>query len=317
MKHQPLGNRKTGLLLSAGALFAFAFTLAVPAMSGAQEYTDTRGMANRLNQLEKQVQTLSQSVFRGAPPPVDAVTGGSGGGASPAALTMFEDRLRGVEEQQRNIIGQLEKLTFDMRQVQDQMQKAQADTDLRFQQMSAPAASSPPTSSAPASSSGSAATPDAVPSTDGDVRSSGTSASGTLGTLGTQTASATPEALYEAGFADIREQDFDGAQKTFTEFMARYPTHALAGNAQYWLAETYYVRGDYRQAAKLFAKGYQEFPKGQKAPDCLLKLGLSLAKIGKKEDACLSLQQLQKEFPGDSSPVNRRAKQEMTQLSCG
>lgn len=302
------GNRKTGLLLSAGALFAFAFTLAAPALSGAQEYTDTRGMANRLGQLEKQVQTLSQSVFRGAPPPAGAATGG--GSANPAALTMFEDRLRAVEEQQRTLIGQVEKLTFDMRQMQDQMQKAQADTDLRFQQVSTASPSSS-TTSAPA------VPAQDMPVTDDAVRSSGTSASGTLGTLSAQAGASTPEALYEAGFADIREQNFDGAQKTFTEFMTRYPTHALAGNAQYWLAETYYVRGDYRQAAKLFAKGYQEFPKGQKAPDCLLKLGLSLAKIGKKEDACLSLQQLQKEFPGDSSPVNRRAKQEMTQLGCG
>lgn len=307
MKLQPLSNRKTGLLLSAGALFAFAFTLAVPATSGAQDYSDARGMANRLNQLEKQVQTLSQSVYRGAPPPADAMAGASGGGVNAATLTMFEDRLHAVEEQQRNMIGQLEKLGFDVRQMQEQMQKAQADTDMRFQQMSATPAA--------ASASSSATTDTPAPTVDDVVKSSGNSSSGTLGTLGSD--ATTPEALYEAGFADIREQDFDGAQKTFTTFMAKYPTHSLAGNAQYWLAETYYVRGDYRQAAKLFAKGYQEFPKGQKAPDCLLKLGLSLGKLGKKEDACLSLQQLQKEFPGDTSPVNRRAKQEMTQLGCG
>lgn len=319
MKHQPHSNRKTGLLLSAGALFAFAFTLAAPVMSGAQEYTDTRGMANRLNQLEKQVQTLSQSIFKGKPLPADMAAGGSsGGGVNPAALTMFEDRLRVVEEQQRSMISQVEKLGFDVRQMQDQMQKSQSDLDMRFQQMSAAGASGAAASNA--SSSSSSLPADEMAATPSDsVKSSGNSASGTLGTLGSGTtaASGSAESLYEAGFADVREQNFDAAQKKFTDFMARYPTHALAGNAQYWLAETYYVRGDYRQAAKLFAKGYQEFPQGQKAADCLLKLGLSLGKLGKKEDACLSLQQLQKEFPGDNSPVNRRAKQEMTQLGCG
>ena len=316
MKHQPHSNRKTGLLLSAGALFAFAFMIVAPVMSGAQEYNDTRGMANRLNQLEKQVQTLSQSVFRGKPLPADMAAGASSGGGNinPAALTMFEDRLRAVEEQQRTMIGQIEKLGFDVRQMQDQMQKAQSDLDMRFQQMNASASSSS------ASSSSSTLPADEMAATPSEgVKSSGNSAAGTLGTLGSGTAAAagSPESLYEAGFADVREQNFDAAQMKFTDFMARYPTHALAGNAQYWLAETYYVRGDYRQAAKLFAKGYQEFPQGQKAADCLLKLGLSLGKLGKKEDACLSLQQLQKEFPGDSSPVNRRAKQEMTQLGCG
>lgn len=315
MKHQPHSNRKTGLLLSAGALFAFAFTLAAPVMSGAQEYTDTRGMANRLNQLEKQVQTLSQSIFKGKPLPADMAAGGNSGGVNPAALTMFEERLRVVEEQQRSMISQVEKLGFDVRQMQDQMQKSQSDLDMRFQQMSAAGAA---TASSASSSSSLPADEMAATPSDG-VKSSGNSASGTLGTLGSgaTAASGSAESLYEAGFADVREQNFDAAQKKFTDFMARYPTHALAGNAQYWLAETYYVRGDYRQAAKLFAKGYQEFPQGQKAADCLLKLGLSLGKLGKKEDACLSLQQLQKEFPGDNSPVNRRAKQEMTQLGCG
>ena len=321
MKHQPHSNRKTGLLLSAGALFAFAFILGAPALSGAQELNDTRGMANRLGQLEKQVQTLSQSVYRGAAPPADAMAGSGSGGMNPAALTMFEDRLRAVEEQQRSMISQVEKLGFDVRQMQDQMQKSQSDLDMRFQQMSAAGASAGAASSATSSSSSSLPADElAAKPSDGSVKSSGNSTGGTLGTLGagaSTASSGTAESLYEAGFADIREQNFDAAQKKFTDFMARYPTHALAGNAQYWLAETYYVRGDYRQAAKLFAKGYQEFPQGQKAADCLLKLGLSLGKLGKKEDACLSLQQLQKEFPGDSSPVNRRAKQEMTQLGCG
>ena len=105
-------------------------------------------------------------------------------------------------------------------------------------------------------------------------------------------------------------------QRKFTDFMGKYSTHPLAANAQYWLAETYYVRGDYRQAAKMFAQGYQDYPQGPKSADCLLKLGLSLAKLGRKDDACLSLQQLQKEFPGEANPAKRRGQQEMQQLGC-
>ena len=91
----------------------------------------------------------------------------------------------------------------------------------------------------------------------------------------------------------------------------------LAPNAQYWLSETYYVRGDYKESAKMFAQGYQDYPQSPKASDSLLKLGLSLEKLGKKEDACLSFQQLKKEFPGDNVPASRRASQEIKQLGCG
>lgn len=321
MKHM-LDSKQTGLLLTAGALFAFAgFAAATPAV--AQDY-DARALQNRIGQLENQVQTLSQSVYKGAPMPAPAP------GAAPpsaAALTMMDDRLSAIEQQQRDLVNQVEKLGFDLKQLQDQVQKAQADTDMRFQQMSANTATAAATGAAAgaASSSDSAladnetSTPSSSPAaTDGAVKTSGNSASGTLGQLSSNPAAAgqTAEALYESGFADVRAQKFDAAEKEFTTFMAKYPTHPLAGNAQYWLAETYYVRGDYRQAAKMFAKGYQEFPKGQKASDSLLKLGLSLGKLGKKEDACLTLQQLQKEFPGDT-PVNSRAKQEASRLSCG
>lgn len=311
-------QNKTGLLLRAGALFAFVIVL-LPLAAGAQEYTDTRSMGNRLNQLENQIQTLSRSVYRGAPPPAG---GADTVGTSNAALSVFEDRLRAIEEQQRTMIGQVEKLGFDVRQMQDQIQKFQADTDLRFQQVGSAAAVTTPAATTTRSTTTTTLPADELAATPGDtsidaaVRTSGNSTGGTLGTLGASSGS-TPEALYESAFADVRESNFDAAQTKFNAFMTAHSTHALAGNAQYWLAETYYVRGDYRQSAKLFAKGYQDYPQGQKAPDCLLKLGLSLAKLGQKEDACLSLQQLQNEFPGDNSPVNRRAKQEMTQLGCG
>lgn len=301
---------QTGLLLSAGALFALVL---VSTAAPAQEYGDSRGMANRLTQLEKAVQTLSRSVYKGAPLPADML---SSGGAQPsqAAITLMEDRMRAMEEQQRNLVGQIEKLNFDMRQMQEQFQKAQADLDLRLQQQgSATPASTSTSTTLPADEM--AATP-ATRSVDDAVRTSGNSTSGTLGQLSSSGA-AGAEGLYESGFTDIREQKFDAAEGKFTQFMKSYPGHPLAGNAQYWLAETYYVRGDYRQAAKMFAKGYQDFPQSQKAADSLLKLGLSLGKLGKKEDACLTLQQLQKEFPGDSSPVNSRAKQEITRLGCG
>ena len=109
-------------------------------------------------------------------------------------------------------------------------------------------------------------------------------------------AALTPESLYEKGFSLVREAKYENAEKVFREFLSNYPEHVLASNAQYWLAETYFTRGEFSQSAKLFAKGYQDFPKSPKSPDNLLKLALSLYKLDKKDDACLSLMQLKKEF---------------------
>ena len=95
-----------------------------------------------------------------------------------------------------------------------------------------------------------------------------------------------------------------------------FPNHALASNANYWLGETHYVRGNYPRAAQIFAKGYQENPKGSKAADNLLKLSLSLEGMGKKEDACITLRQLEKEFTADESPIIIRARQELDNLGC-
>ena len=81
----------------------------------------------------------------------------------------------------------------------------------------------------------------------------------------------------------------------------------MAGNAQYWLAETFYVRKQFERAAMAFAAGYQTYPDNIKAPDNLLKLALSLARIDKQEDACVALKQLGEKFPKAPSNIRRRA----------
>ncbi len=94
------------------------------------------------------------------------------------------------------------------------------------------------------------------------------------------------------------------------------PEHRLASNATYWLGETYYVRNQYDDAARVFAQSYQKYPGGSKTPDSLLKLALSLSGLGKKQEACIALAQLKTEFPGGSSAVLQRADKEMTDLGC-
>ncbi len=310
---------KTGLLLSAGALF-LGFIVATPATAGfAQSSGDTTQLIGRINQLENQIQTLSRTVYRGKTPPSSAIEAmplsGSGGGSG--AYADLESRLTQIEQQQRDMTGQLERLNYDVQDMKSRVEKTLSDNEMRFQQMEGnrggQTSSYTPPVRTPVSGGQAELTGDLY--VDESLNTSGNSSSGTLGTM-SSSGGGQADILYESAFADIRESKYDSAEKKFQQFMSKYATHPLAANAQYWLAETYYVRGDYRQSAKMFAQGYQDYPQGPKAPDSLLKLGLSLSKLNKKDDACLSFAQLKKQFPGEASPVIRRAEQEMKAIGC-
>lgn len=263
---------------------------------------DTQQIMNRLGQIENQVQTLSRSVYRGE---VSSTPSGSAVPADTTMLSGYEDRLSQIDQQQRSLIGKLEEATHQIQELQNRIDKMQGDTEMRLQQLE----QSRGVSSSPSSLSAAPPQPQAL-----EVSPPvGMGGSQTLGTISHAT---TPDDLYDSAFSDIRDSKYENAAAKFRQFITQYPENSKAGNAQYWLSETYYVRGDYKQAAKLFAQGYQNYPKNAKAADSLLKLGLSLEKIGKKDDACLSFQQLRKQFPGESVPANRRAAVEMKQLGC-
>ena len=99
-------------------------------------------------------------------------------------------------------------------------------------------------------------------------------------------------------------------------FVERNPKDPLAGNAQYWLGETYYVRKDYANAASAFAQGYEKYPKSPKAADDLLKLGMSLAALNQKADACKAYGRLQHDFPAAPQGIKERLGSEKQRAGC-
>ena len=124
------------------------------------------------------------------------------------------------------------------------------------------------------------------------------------------------EAQYEYAFDLLRQAKYDDAEKGFRSFLQKHPNDYLAGNAQYWMGETYYVRGRYQDAAVTFAEGYQKYPTNSKAPDNLLKLGMSLGQLGKKADACVAFSELTKKFPTAPDSVMTRLKEEKRRYAC-
>ena len=110
--------------------------------------------------------------------------------------------------------------------------------------------------------------------------------------------------------------DYERAETVLRAFLEKNPSSDLAGNAQYWIGETFYVRSDFERAAVEFLAGYENYPTSVKGPDNLLKLGLSLARLEKKDVACASLSKLSTEYPSASETIKRRAQSERGNLKC-
>ena len=121
---------------------------------------------------------------------------------------------------------------------------------------------------------------------------------------------------YNFAFGLIKQADYPAAEGALRSFVQQHPNDPLAGNAQYWLGETYYQRERFADAASAFAEGYKRYPKGTKAPDNLLKLGMSLARANQKQNACLAFAQLDHDFPSSGSTIKERAKDEKKKLGC-
>ena len=110
--------------------------------------------------------------------------------------------------------------------------------------------------------------------------------------------------------------DYEKAERALRAFLDKNPSSDLAGNAQYWIGETFYVRSDFERAAVEFLAGYEQYPSSVKGPDNLLKLGLSLARLDQKDVACASLSKLSTEYPSASDTIKRRAQSERGNLKC-
>ncbi len=267
---------------------------------------------------------------------------------APAAnlqATDLQVRMGALENLVRSLTGQIEKIQFQNNQLMQMQQKIAGDNDVRFkdieqklathesnmkglvaaqqtlaqqaaaqQQQAAP----PP---APAAEPEPAKSLDAPPAKEKPVPDK---AGNTLGTISknkdepnvVKGDDSTAQAQYDEAFNALRQAKYEDAEKAFDVFLKNHPKHRLTENAKYWLGESYYVRGKFQEAAVAFAEAYQEFPKGAKAPDNLLKLSMSLGSLGKKPDACVTLNELSKKFPTATAVTRNRAEQQKKTLGC-
>jgi tol-pal system protein YbgF len=323
------------------AMLTVSLVLALVPVASAQD--DVQALSDKLNRMQQELSDLERQVYNGQPPTSSA-------GAAPTGdlAASQEVRLQQLETQMSSLTGQLEKLRNALERGQPgspALQQGGANSPGGGTVGAATAASGAAAAqSAPAQGSASA-----EPLNPNQPLKQSSLAPQTLGTLtqrqleaakvqpppGAATAAAeqagsvnpatatggqlpadTVEGQYEYAFNLLRQAKYEDAEKALSAFLAQHPNDYLSGNAQYWLGETYYVRGRYQDAAVAFAEGYQKYPNNGKAPDDLLKLGMSLGQLGKKADACVAFAELTTKFPSAPDSVTTRLKEEKRRYAC-
>jgi len=293
-------------------LFAVVLLLGLAALVPAASAQDVQTLSHEIERLRAEIADLQRYVYSGQGEPVSVMPSTTPDVGSPDTQV----RLQQIEENLRILTGQVEELQYNQRQLSSRLDAVLADVDARL--AAAAAVSTAPAATDTTTATGTTTDTGAGTLT-GDDLAAGESDDAVV------TAPAASGGLpagseidqYNYAFSLLRKADYDGAEVAFNEFIALHPQSDLSGNAYYWLGETYYVRGSYKDAAVSFLKGYQQFPNGDKAPDNLLKLGMTLVRLDKGAEACATFNELKSKFPDAAQTVRDKAAQEAAAAGCG
>lgn len=300
------------LLTAAALATVFALSLA-PAWSA-----DVDDLEDKLDRVERDLRELQYEVHKGNPP---AGSGGLAGGP-PGGVSGGGARLNDMEQSLRELRGQVESLSFQVKQLTEQLDIARKESNYRLGALEggAPASAIPgPGASAAALPAQKAAPPVAL--TRGGSNQAG-KAPGTLGSIpadaDVETAGGTsPQQQYDGAMDLLSRAQYAEAQGAFRSFVAANPTDQLAGPAQFWVGDIAFTQKDYQGSAKAFADVLKRYSKTAKAPEAMLKLGLSLLELGQKKEGCTTLGALKVKYPTAAKPLLDRAAKRSAEAACG
>ena len=254
-------------------------------------------------------------------------------------LTKHLLKLSEIEKQFQELTNKYEEINFKMDKLSSRLSKVQADNQLRFQNIenkttinntennsltSLPKTETKQKKVLPGSSQpqdlGTISYKDMTTNSETQVVQSVESTN----TISTETFQSeekilpkgTPKEQYEFATSFLKVGDYNMAERAFREFVDNNPDNKLSGNAQYWYAETFRIRQLYTDAASAYLEGYQKYPKSEKAPINLLKLGVSLVQIGEKDQGCLMIAGVKKQYPNATQSVLQKAKYEEKKFEC-
>ncbi|MDC2980411.1 tol-pal system protein YbgF [Candidatus Pelagibacter sp.] len=302
-------------------------------------YADNHNIYEILDQLQKDIKTLEKAVYSGS---IELNSDSSVNlnsnldNNSEDVLTRHLLKLSEIENQFQELTNKFEEINFKLDKLSSRMSKVQADNQIRFQDLEDVVSSDAtinkltkktnneqmevlPGSSQPQDL-GSISYKDTAT----NETSQKTNSVDSTALVVTETFQAeekilpneTPDKQYQFATSFLKVGDYSTAERAFREFVDTNPEHNLAGNAQYWYAETFRIRQLYTDAASAYLEGYQRYPKGEKAPINLLKLGVSMVQIGEKDQGCKMINGVEEQYPEANQSVIQKAKYESQKFEC-
>ena len=299
-------------------------------------FSDNHNMNEILEQLQQDIKTLEKAVYSGSINLNNNNLTTSTNNNSEDVLTRHLLKLSDIESQFQQLTNKFEEINFKLDKLSTRMSKIQSDNQIRFQDLESGMLTDEKTkkiSKKPKNDNKEVLPGSSQPQDLGSISykdastndtTQKTQSIDTTATIVTETFQAeekilpseTPKKQYEFATSFLKVGDYSTAERAFREFVTTNPEHDLAGNAQYWYAETFRIRQLYTDAASAYLEGYQKYPKGEKAPINLLKLGVSMVQIGEKEQGCKMINGVEKQYPKANQSVIQKAKYESQKFEC-
>jgi len=244
-------------------------------------------------------------------------------------LTRHLLKLSEIEQQFQELTNKFEEINFKIDRLSTRLSKVQADNQLRFQELEIGAETNKVTSTKNKKTLPGSSEPQnlgAISYKDAETKElvQKTQSVETTGSIVTETfvseekilPKGSPKEQYNFATSLLKQGDYSTAERALREFVIENPEDKMAGNAQYWYAETFRIRQLYTDAASAYLEGYQKYPKSEKAAINLLKLGVSLVQIGEKDQGCLMIVGVKKEYPKAKQSVLQKAQYEEKKFDC-
>ena len=297
---------------------------------------DNHELIDVIGLIQKDLKTLEKAVYSGSINTENSNNQKSFNENSEDVLTRHLLKLSEIENQFQELTNKFEEINFKLDKLSNRLSKIQADNQVRFQEIEEAFSSVgtdqkitlKPKKQLQESLPGSSQPQDlgsiSYKDTENNETTQKIQSVETTSTILTETFEAeqnilpneSPEKQYEFATSFLKVGDYATAERAFREFVLTNSEHKLAGNAQYWYAETFRIRQLYTDAATAYLEGYQKYPKGNKAPINLLKLGVSMVQIGEKEQGCKMIKGVEKQYPKANQSVLQKAKYESKKFEC-
>ena len=318
-------------------IFIFLLLILSPQFVFAQE-EKIDAIADQLQIITQDLKTLEKAVYKTADITNSSLSNSSDG-LNEEILTRHLLKLNEIEEEFRKLTNRFEEVNFKLDKLSSRVTKIQSDAQLRFSDLESGKVADPTNLQTANEVQGEQKTTQAkLPGTDkpqdfgsapaynmnSDQKVQATqSVESTASVVAEERRPATsllpdktPKEQYDFALSFMKVGDYETAELALREFIDKNKTDELAGSAQYWYGETFRIRQLYSDAATAYLDGYQNYPKSEKAPENLLKLGTTMVELGEKDQGCKMIVGLKKQYPKASQSVLQKAQYEQKRFKC-